>query len=50
MGGRLCSVICEFVVFFDGEVISPVGDFDISLEMFYIGDVMGKFVMNGDFL
>jgi hypothetical protein len=35
--GRLGSMIGEFVAFFDRNVVSPVGDFNVSLEMVDVG-------------
>ena len=42
-------MVGEFVTFFDGEVTPPVGDFDVSFEVFYIGDWSGVLVMDLDF-
>lgn len=43
-------MVCEFVLFFDGEIVSPVGDFDVSLEMLGIRDRSSKFIVNLDLL
>jgi len=50
MGDRLCRVVCKFVFFFDSEIVSPVGDFDVSLEMLGIRDWSSKFIVNLDLL
>jgi len=38
-----CCVIGEFVAFFDGEIVAPVGDFKVSFEMVNVGYWRGIF-------
>jgi hypothetical protein len=45
-GGGLGGVVGEFVAFFDGDVASPVGDFDVTLEMVDVGYWRGKLEMD----
>jgi len=42
-------MVGEFVALFDCEVTSPVGDFDVSFKVFYVGDWSGVLVMDLDF-
>ena len=50
-GGKAPSgVVDKDVSLFDGEIIAPVGYFDVSFQLFDIGDRCSIFVMDFNFL
>ena len=42
-------MVGEFVALFDCEVTSPMGDFDVSFKVVYVGDWSGVLIMDLDF-